>query len=47
MIGPRAVVDTGAVIDQALVLPEAVLDADSDTTGILGDVEGLDGVWLR
>lgn len=47
VIGPRAVVDTGAVIDQALVLPEAVLDADSDTTGILGDVDGLDGVWLR
>ena len=47
MLFRSAVVDTGAVIDQALVLPEAVLDADSDTTGILGDVDGLDGVWLR
>ena len=36
-----------AVVERALVLPEAVLDADSDPTGIIGAVEGLDGVWLR
>ena len=47
VIGPRAVVDTGAVLEQALVLPEAIVDADSDPTGIIGAVEGLDGVWLR
>ena len=47
VIGPRAVLEQGAVVEEALVLPEAVLDADADTTGILGAVEGLDGVWNR
>ena len=47
VIGPRAIVDAGAVVERALVLPEAVIDADSAPSGILGDVERLDGVWLR
>ena len=47
MIGPRAVIDQGAVVEHALVLPEAEIDADSPASGILGAVENLDGVWLR
>ena len=47
VIGQRAVIEQGAVVERALVLPEAELHADSDTTGILGAVDGLDGVWLR
>ena len=47
VIGPRAVIETGATVERALVLPEALVDADAPSSGIVGAVEGLDGVWLR
>jgi ADP-glucose pyrophosphorylase len=47
VIGPRAVIEQGAVVEHALVLPEAEIHADSPATGILGDVENLDAVWQR
>ncbi len=47
VIGPRATIARGAQIEQALVLPEATITADSGTRGMLGDVTLLDGVWSR
>ena len=47
VIGPRATICTGAHVEQALVLPEATITADSPRTGILGDPTLLDGVWSR
>jgi NDP-sugar pyrophosphorylase family protein len=47
VIGARATICTGAHVEQALVLPEATITADSPRTGILGDPTLLDGVWSR
>ena len=47
VIGARATICTGAHVEQALVLPEATITADSPCTGILGDPTLLDGVWSR